>query len=47
MSTNAPLLYLEVNLGKNQQEKLILFEGDDAETIVNAFSNHHGLTPEK
>lgn len=42
-----PLLYLEVNLGQNQVSKLVVFEGDDAQQIVNLFAIAHSLTEEK
>ena len=34
----APLLFLEVNITKGKQGKLMIFDGDDPEEIVNIFS---------
>lgn len=42
-----PILYLEVNLGKSHQERLIICEGDHPDSVVSAFSQKHKLTGEK
>jgi hypothetical protein len=33
-----PLLYLEVNLGHNIVSKLVVFEGDDPDQVIELFS---------
>lgn len=43
----SPLLFLEVNLGKSRQEKLIIYEGDEPEQIVQIFAGTFGLSKEK
>jgi hypothetical protein len=38
---------LEVNLGKNHQERLIIYEGDNPELVVIMFARCHKLSQEK
>jgi len=47
MSSKVPVLFLEVNLGKNQHERLIIYEGDVPELVVIMFARCHKLTAEK
>ena len=47
MTSKVPVLFLEVNLGKNQQERLIIYEGDVPELVVIMFARCHKLTAEK
>eukprot|EP00347_Sterkiella_histriomuscorum_P013184 403365686 len=42
-----PLLYLEVNLGHNQISKLVVFEGDDPNQVIEDFSRQNQLSDEK
>ena len=42
-----PVLFLEVNLGKSQQERLIIYEGDVPELVVIMFARCHKLNEEK
>jgi hypothetical protein len=41
------ILFLEVNLGKQPQEKLFIYEGDIPEIAVDSFSKLHNLTADK
>ena len=36
-----------MNLGKNRQEKLIIYEGDHPEQVVQIFAGTYGLSKEK
>lgn len=38
-----PLLYVDVNLGPDQTERIIIYEGDRSEELVNKFANSHQL----
>ena len=46
-SDKTPLLYLEVNLGPKNLQKLIVFDGENAKKVVDAFAEKHKLTEEK
>ena len=37
------LLYVDVNLGPNKSERIIVYEGDTAEALAESFSKSHGL----
>ncbi len=36
------MLYVDVNLGANQQERIIVHEGDTAEQLASWFAEKHG-----
>ena len=38
-----PLLYVDVNLGINNQERIIVYEGMSADELANEFSQKHGI----
>ena len=42
-----PLLFLEVNITEGKQAKLMIFEGDNIDTVVNVFSDIYGLSHAK
>jgi len=37
------LLYVDVNLGPNKAERIIVYEGDTAEALAESFARSHGL----
>ena len=40
-----PLLYVDVNLGPEQAERIVVYEGDTAEGLAKKFVIKHQLTP--
>ena len=38
-----PLLYVDVNLGPNKSERIVVFDGDTAINLSEDFSTRHGL----
>ena len=41
-----PLLFVDINLGENQQERIVVYEGDTAEGLADKFCELHGLDEE-
>ena len=41
-----PKLYVEVNIGKKGTERIVVYEGDTAESLAAEFSAKHNLKPE-
>ena len=41
------MLYLDVNIGGGRTERLVIFEGESAESLTNAFANKHKLDGKK
>jgi len=41
-----PKLYVDVNIGKNGVERIIVYEGDTAESLADEFCLKHNLKPE-
>jgi len=39
-----PLLYVEVNLGKNRKKKIVVHEGDKAEDLAEDFAKENSNT---
>lgn len=39
----APLLYVDVNLGANEQRRIVVYEGDTAEVLSAQFCQEHDL----
>lgn len=37
-----PLLYVDVNLGANRTERIVVFEGDESEELAERFVQEHG-----
>lgn len=37
-----PLIFVDVNLGPARQERIIVFEGDEAQSLANQFCFKHG-----
>jgi hypothetical protein len=42
-SAKQPLLYVDVNLGPGKSERIIVFDGDTAESLAEKFAITHGL----
>lgn len=40
---NPPLLFVDVNLGPNEQQRIVVYEGDTAEDLAQKFCEEHGL----
>lgn len=38
-----PKLYVDVNVGKNKMERIVVYEGDTAESLANKFCETHKL----
>lgn len=38
-----PKLYVDVNIGKNGMERIVVYEGDTAEGLANKFCQKHSL----
>ena len=38
-----PLLFIDINLGEDQPERIIVYEGDQAEVLAKNFCEKHGL----
>ena len=47
MSDPEPILFLDVNLGKGQQARIVLFEGNKPADVIEAFGNEHKLNEKK
>lgn len=41
-----PKLYVDVNIGKNGMERIVVYEGDTAESLANKFCEKHSLNNE-
>ena len=41
-----PKLYVDVNIGKNGIERIVVYEGDTAESLASDFCVKHNLKPE-
>ena len=39
-----PLLYVDVNLGANRTERIVVFEGDESEELAERFVQEHGIS---
>jgi len=42
-SPKQPLLYVDVNLGPGKSERIVVYEGDTAESLADKFAINHGL----
>lgn len=40
-----PLLYVDVNLGPNHTERIVVYEGETACELAKYFANKHNLNP--
>lgn len=38
-----PLLYVDVNLGPGKSERIVVYEGDTADSLADKFAISHGL----
>ena len=45
--SHAPLLYLDVNIDNDKQEKIEIFSNDDPNLVAEAFAKKHSLSDEK
>ena len=43
VSEKAPLLYIDVNLGTDESDRIVVYEGDSAEELAKEFVKKHGL----
>lgn len=41
------ILFLDVNLGKGESARIVVYEGDKAEDVIGAFGNEHNLNDKK
>jgi hypothetical protein len=39
----APLLFVDVNLGPSEQKRIVVFEGDDARSLAEQFCGENDL----
>ena len=39
-----PLLFVDVNLGPDKAERIVVYDGDTAESLADAFTEKHGLS---
>jgi hypothetical protein len=46
MQSERPLLFVDINLGDDQVERIIVYEGNTAEELAHEFSLKHGLDEE-
>ena len=42
-----PVLFLDVNLGKDRMQRLIIYEGDNVQKVIDEFSKLHKLNTKK
>lgn len=40
---NEPMLYVDVNLGNNGTQRIVVYEGDTAESLAEKFSLEHDI----
>jgi len=43
MKQKQPLLYVDVNLGPGKSERIIVYDGDTADSLAEKFAQSHGL----
>lgn len=46
MEEQQPLLFVDINLGGDEQERIVVFEGDTAEDLARTFCVEHNLDDE-
>ena len=44
--SNPPLLFVDVNLGANEQQRIVVYEGDTATDLAEKFCQEHDLDEE-
>jgi len=44
--SNPPLLFVDVNLGANEQQRIVVYEGDTAKELADKFCQVHDLDEE-
>ena len=44
--SNPPLLFVDVNLGANEQQRIVVYEGDTAQELAEKFCQEHDLDDE-
>ena len=44
--SNPPLLFVDVNLGQDEQQRIVVYEGDTAEDLAEKFCAEHQLDEE-
>jgi hypothetical protein len=46
LMSERPLLFVDINLGDDQVERIVVYEGNTAAELALEFSNKHGLDEE-
>lgn len=46
MDERDPKLYVDVNIGKSGVERIVVYEGDTADSLATEFCHKHNLKPE-
>jgi hypothetical protein len=41
-ATETPLLYIDINLGEDRSERIVVYEGDSARQLASKFCEEHG-----
>jgi hypothetical protein len=41
-SSETPLLYIDINLGEDRSERIVVYEGDSARQLASKFCEEHG-----
>lgn len=44
LENKIPLLYVDVNLGANRTERIVVYEGDESEELAERFVQEHGYS---
>ena len=47
ISEKEAILFLDVNLGKGESARIVVYDGDKAEDVIDAFGNEHNLNDKK
>lgn len=48
MNRKKPLVFIDVNLGKEKgKQKLVIYKEDDPQHVAESFAQQHGLAPQK
>lgn len=42
-TSKQPLLYVDVNLGPGKSERIVVYDGDTADSLADKFALSHGL----
>jgi len=47
ISEKDAILFLDVNLGKGESARIVVYKGDEAEDVIDTFGNEHNLNEKK